>query len=248
MTGCFLDENGVELASSRPLELSVHWYKPDLIVVTAAVWMGETAASAKLQVEQLPDMATDIWGEVSADGGTTWERWEDFHVREDDESTACVFYLPDDMPRHFRICASFISKNYRQYWASDNFLLPEEDGDDGGGNRGGSITPVPPKREPGEPETEPTPEPEPEDPASVPKPEPEPKVDSETVPPLDTEPTLPISDDSIAASGETPDQPKEKNGLTPFSHAVLAVAGVGVCAATGITVTHKGILRKRKSK
>lgn len=290
LTGCFLDENGVELASSRPLELSVHWYKPDLIVVTAAVWMGETAASAKLQVEQLPDMATDIWGEVSADGGTTWERWEDFHVREDDESTACVFYLPDDMPRHFRICASFISKNYRQYWASDNFLLPEEDGDDGGGNRGGSITPVPPKREPEEPETEPeepnpapepeapesepmpepepedpeteptpepepedqepdpVPEPEPEDPESVPKPEPEPKVDSETVPPLGTEPTLPISDDSIAASGETPDQPKEKNGLTPFSQAVLAVAGVGVCAATGITVTHKGILRKRKSK
>ena len=242
LTGCFLDENGVELASSRPLELSVHWYKPDLIVVTAAVWMGETAASAKLQVEQLPDMATDIWGEVSADGGTTWERWEDFHVREGDESTACVFYLPDDTPRHFRICASFISRNYRQYWASDSFLLPEEDGDDGGGNRGGSITPVAPEREPEEPDPMPVPEPEPE------PQEPEPMSEPEQEEP-EPEPTPePKPGDPVGASGALPDQPTENTGLTPFSQAVLAAAGVGVCAATGITVTHKGILRKRKSK
>lgn len=174
LAGHFLSVDGQILASSRPLELAVHWYRPDQIVVTDAVWMGETAASAKLQVEQLPDMATDIWGEVSADGGTTWERWEDFHVREGDEGTACVFYLPDDTPRHFRICASFISRNYRQYWASDSFLLPEEDGDDGGGNRGGSITPVAPEREPEEPDPTPVPEPEPEPQEPDPTPEPEP--------------------------------------------------------------------------
>lgn len=172
LAGHFLGVDGQILASSRPLELAVHWYRPDQIVVTDAVWMGETAASAKLQVEQLPDMATDIWGEVSADGGTTWEMWEDFHVREGDESTACVFYLPDDTPRHFRICASFISRNYRQYWASDSFLLPEEDGDDGGGNRGGSITPVAPEREPEEPDPTPVPEPEPQEPDPTPNPVP----------------------------------------------------------------------------
>ena len=174
LVGHFLSVDGQILASSRPLELAVHWYRPDQIVVTDAVWMGETAVSAKLQVEQLPDMATDIWGEVSADGGTTWERWEDFHVREGDESTACVFYLPDDTPRHFRICASFISRNYRQYWVSDSFLLPEEDGDDSGGNRGGSITPVAPEREPEEPDPTPVPEPEPEPQEPDPTPEPEP--------------------------------------------------------------------------
>jgi len=174
LAGHFLGVDGQILASSRPLELMVHWYRPDQIVVTNAVWMGETAASAKLQVEQLPDMATDIWGEVSADGGATWERWEEFHVRAGDESTACVFYLPDDTPRHFRIRASFISRNYRQYWASDSFLLPEEDGDDGGGNRGGSITPVAPEREPEEPDPTPVPEPEPEPQEPDPTPEPEP--------------------------------------------------------------------------
>lgn len=155
ITGCFLDGDGNVLASSRPLELTIHWYKPDKIVVTDAIWMGETAASAKLQVDVLPDMATDIWGEVSNDGGTTWQRWDDFQIRESDEVIACVFYLPDDTPRYFRICASFISRNYRQYWTSDNILLPEEEGDDSGGDRGGSITPIPPEREPEEPDPPP---------------------------------------------------------------------------------------------
>ena len=204
------------------------------------LWMGETAASAKLQVEQLPDMATDIWGEVSADGGTTWERWEEFHVREGDESTACVFYLPDDTPRHFRIRASFISRNYRQYWASDSFLLPEEDGDDGGGNRGGSITPVAPEREPEEPDPSPVPEPEPE--PQEPEPTPEPEQEEP-----EPEPTPePKPDDPVSASGALPDQPTENTGLTPFSQAVLAAAGVSASAAAGIAVAHKGIFRKKK--
>ena len=240
LAGHFLGVDGQILASSRPLELAVHWYRPDQIVVTNAVWMGETAASAKLQVEQLPDMATDIWGEVSADGGTTWERWEEFHVREGDESTACVFYLPDDTPRHFRIRASFISRNYRQYWASDSFLLPEEDGDDGGGNRGGSITPVAPEREPEEPDPSPVPEPEPE--PQEPEPTPEPEQEEP-----EPEPTPePKPDDPVSASGALPDQPTENTGLTPFSQAVLAAAGVSASAAAGIAVAHKGIFRKKK--
>ena len=356
LAGHFLGVDGQILASSRPLELVVHWYRPDQIVVTNAVWMGETAASAKLEVEQLPDMASAVWGEVSLDGGETWEQWNDFYVREGDEVTACVFYLSDDTPRHFRICASFVSRFYRQYWASNSFLLPEEDHDDSGGNRGGIIAPVIPEREPEEPEPdptpeldptpepapsgpepaptptpprprptpgpvkpkpapeepepepqpeepepepipepqpeepepeptpkpepeasepepipepqpeepepEPTPEPEPEEPEPeepepepTPKPEPgtpeptldtEPKVDPEIVPPSAADPSFSISDDPIAASGEVPDQPPEKTGLTPFSQVILAVAGVGACAAAGITVTHKGIFRKKK--
>jgi len=323
LAGHFLGVDDQILASSRPLELVVHWYRPDQIVVTNAVWMGETAASAKLEVEQLPDMASAVWGEVSLDGGETWERWNDFYVREGDEVTACVFYLSDDTPRHFRICASFVSRFYRQYWASNSFLLPEEDHDDSGGNRGGIIAPVIPEREPEEPEPDPTPEPDPSEPEPAPtptpprprptpgpvkpkpapeepesepipepqpeepepepipepqpeepepeptpepepeepepeptpKPEPgtpepkldtEPKVDPEIVPPSAADPSFSISDDPIAASGEVPDQPPEKTGLTPFSQVILAVAGVGACAAAGITVTHKGIFRKKK--
>ena len=217
LAGHFLGVDGQILASSRPLELAVHWYRPDLIAVTDAVWMGETAASAKLQVEQLPDKATDIWGEVSADGGTTWERWEDFHVREGDENTACVFYLPDDTPRHFRICASFISRNYRQYWASDSFLLPEEDGDDGGGNRGGSITPVAPEREPEEPD--PTPTPTPPRPRPTPEPtEPEPEPESETDPtpvPTDSD-TLPDPEQEEQEPEPTPGPEQEEPEPEPM--------------------------------
>ncbi len=197
LTGAFLDEHGAELVSSRPLELVIHWYRPEQIVVTDAVWMGETAASAKLQVEQLPDMASEIWGEVSLDGGETWKRWDDFHIRESEETTTCAFYLSDDTPRHFRICASFISRFYRQYWVSDSFLLPEEGGDDSGGNRGGSTTPVVPDREPQEPEPELTPDPEPEPeptprpkpsrPKPTPKPTPEPELE-EPIPELEPEP------------------------------------------------------------
>ena len=172
LAGHFLGVDDQILASSRPLELVVHWYRPDQIVVTNAVWMGETAASAKLEVEQLPDMASAVWGEVSLDGGETWERWNDFYVREGDEVTACVFYLSDDTPRHFRICASFVSRFYRQYWASNSFLLPEEDHDDSGGNRGGIIAPVIPEREPEEPEPDPTPEPDPSEPEPAPTPTP----------------------------------------------------------------------------
>lgn len=274
LTGCFLDGDGNVLASSYPLELAIHWYKPDKIVVTDAVWMGETAASAKLQAEALPDMATDIWGEVSADGGATWQRWEDFQIRQSDAVTACVFYLTDDTPRHFRICASFISRNYRQYWASDSFLLPEEETDDSGGDRGGSITPIPPEREPE------TPEPTPETQETLPPPqtqEPDPVPETqepvltpetqETLPPTQTQNPDPTPEtwvtEPLQETSETEPPPQtqepdptletsaaqENTGTPPILiQAVIVSAGLSLCILTGIAAARGGIFRKKKGR
>ena len=256
LTGCFLDGDGNVLASTRSLEIMIHWYKPDKIVVTDAVWMGETAASAKLQVDALPDMATEVWGEVSADGGKTWQRWEDFQIREGDEVTACVFYLPDDTPRHFRICASYISRLERQYWASDSFLLPEEEGDDSGGDRGGSITPIPPEREPE------TPEPTPETQETLPPPE-----TQETLPPTQTQNPDPTPEtwvtEPLQETSETEPPPQtqepdptletsaaqENTGTPPILiQAVIVSAGLSLCILTGIAAARGGIFRKKKGR
>ena len=274
LTGCFLDGDGNVLASTRSLEIMIHWYKPDKIVVTDAVWMGETAASAKLQAEALPDMATDTWGEVSTDDGATWQRWEDFQIRESDEVTACVFYLPDNTPRHFRICASFISRNYRQYWASDSFLLPEEETDDSGGDRGGSITPIPPEREPE------TPEPAPETQETLPPPqtqEPDPVPETqepvltpetqETLPPTQTQNPDPTPEtwvtEPLQATSETEPPPQtqepdptletsaaqENTGIPPILiQAVIVSAGLSLCILTGIAAARGGIFRKKKGR
>lgn len=232
LTGHFLDESGDILTSSRPLELTVHWYRPDQIVVTDAVWMGETAASAKLQVEQLPEMATEVWGEVSTDEGETWTRWEDFHIRENDDEVACVFYLQDDTPRYFRIRAS--NTRMHLYWSSDSFLLPEEDGDDGGGNRGGSITPTSPAREPEAADPQPTPAPEPE--PIIPEPDPTPEPEPETPEPdpapelsSDLPETPPDEKDAVDETepsklpAVTPDQPKQDTSVnTPVPDVQLS--------------------------
>ena len=107
-------------------------------MVTDTVWLGSTAATAKLELLTLPETATEVWGEVSADGGRTWARWENFQPREDDSGYAAMFSLSDSSPRHFRVRTS----NSREalYWRSDAFLLPENGTEDQGGNRGGSIT------------------------------------------------------------------------------------------------------------
>ena len=274
LTGCFLDGDGNVLASTRSLEIMIHWYKPDKIVVTDAVWMGETAASAKLQAEALPDMATDTWGEVSTDDGATWQRWEDFQIRESDEVTACVFYLPDNTPRHFRICASFISRNYRQYWASDSFLLPEEETDDSGGDRGGSITPIPPEREPEAPE--PTPETqETLPPTQTQEPDPVPETQEpvltpetqETLPPTQTQNPDPTPEtwvtEPLQETSETEPPPQtqepdptletsaaqENTGTPPILiQAVIVSAGLSLCILTGIAAARGGIFRKKKGR
>lgn len=103
-------------------------------MVTDTVWLGSTAATAKLELLTLPETATEVWGEVSADGGRTWARWENFQLREDDSGYAAMFSLSDSSPRHFRVRTS----NSREalYWRSDAFLLPENGTEDQGGNRG----------------------------------------------------------------------------------------------------------------
>ena len=75
-------------------------------MVTDTVWLGSTAATAKLELLTLPETATEVWGEVSADGGRTWARWENFQLREDDSGYAAMFSLSDSSPRHFRVRTS----------------------------------------------------------------------------------------------------------------------------------------------
>lgn len=183
LTGAFLDAAGEALASVRPLTLTVHWYKPDQLVVTGAAWLGQTAASAKLELQALPEAADEVWGEVSEDGGKTWTRWEAFHYQEEENCVSCVFSLSDSTPRHFRVRAANEWENL--YWTSEAVLLPKEGSKptDPGGNRGGSTAVVRPSREPNQPEPTPTPEPTPEPtPSPTPTPVPTPAPTSTPTP------------------------------------------------------------------
>ena len=184
LEGTFLDEEGNVMPSLLPLELTVHWYTPEKLIVTKAVWKGDQVPTVQLTVQNLPE-DVDVWGETSLDGGRTWERWEDetsfFLVKEDqDEATVCVFVLQDARPRLFRIAAE--DPWFHEYWRSEAYFLYPEEFDDSGGNRGGSVSPIAPDREP-EPEPEPEQEPEQEsEPALVPEQEPVSEPESETNP------------------------------------------------------------------
>lgn len=154
LTGEFQGADGLPLLSIVPLELTIHWYTPETLTVTDAVWKGDTVPTAQLTVQNLPEFA-DVWGEVSTDGGNTWTRWDDPDVffivaMEYEENLICVFQLPDETPRWFRIAAHDPLEHL--YWRSDTFYLYHEDEDDSGGNRGGSTTPSKPDREPTPPE------------------------------------------------------------------------------------------------
>ena len=100
--GKFLDETGAELLSVCPLEITVHWYTPKTLAVLDAVWKGSTVPVVQLVVQNLPEDA-DVWGEVSTDGGVTWERWEDeeqfFIAEAEPVGQVCTFALPDETPR-----------------------------------------------------------------------------------------------------------------------------------------------------
>lgn len=144
LVGSFLDEKGDALSSLCPLTITANWYKPDQLIVTDAVFMGGTPASAKLQLKELPKEATEVWGEVSSDG-VNWVRWEQNGDRTNDDPPVFVFYLPNNTPRYYRLRAADPSEN--MYWVSDSFLLPMEDTEDQGGNRGGSISPAVPDRD-----------------------------------------------------------------------------------------------------
>lgn len=195
LTGTFLDEHGEALTSVRPLTLTVHWYTPGRLVVTDTTWLGQTASSAILELKELPEEAGEVWGEVSADGGKTWERWEEFRCQEEKDYVSCVFSLPDSTPRHFRIQAA--DEEERVYWVSEPVLLPKEETkpSDQGGNRGGSTAVLRPSRTP-EPAPSPTPTPTPvptsapaPTPASTPAPTPTPTPTSTPVPTAEPVPT-----------------------------------------------------------
>ena len=152
LTGVFLDGEGQPLPSLRPLEIAVSWFTPGALVVTDAEWKGSTVPTVHLTVPELPEFA-DVWGETSTDGGETWVRWtaEDsfFLVEVEGGGWACVFKLPDDSPRLFRIAAEDPWSDPYAYWQSESVPLgPSEDSEDSGGNRGGSTTPSSPDREP----------------------------------------------------------------------------------------------------
>lgn len=193
LTGTFLDEAGETLASVRPLTFTVHWYTPGQIIVTNTAWLGQTAASAKLELKELPEEATEVWGEVSADGGKTWERWGEFQYQEEEDYVSCVFSLPDSTPRHFRVQAA--NEEEHLYWVSEAVLLPKEETkpSDQGGNRGGSTAVIRPSRTP-RPAPSPTPEPTPTPtpaPTPVPTPAPTPTPTSTPIPTPTPVPTLP---------------------------------------------------------
>lgn len=225
LSGTFLDENGAALASVRPLTLTVHWYQPGRLVITDTVWMGDAAASAKLELKELPEEATEVWGEVSTDGGESWQRWEGFELRQSEAVVAGVFALPDSTPRQFRVRAA----NQRQhlYWVSDAVLLPKESEkpSDQGGNRGGNTAVIRPSRTPKPapsptPTLEPTPTPTPT-PTPAPTPAPTPTPTSIPVPtPTPTPaaeptPTLSAGHGIFDAPSSPTARPTEKPAAAP---------------------------------
>ncbi|WP_130870618.1 hypothetical protein [Intestinimonas massiliensis (ex Afouda et al. 2020)] len=124
IAGSFLDQMGQPMLSFLPLELTVHWYTPDTLVVTNAVWKGDLLPTVQLTVLELPAFA-DVWGEVSTDHGVTWTRWEGeenfFVIDAEPEGSQCVFVLPDETPRMFRIAAEDLWEHL--YWRSEAFAL-----------------------------------------------------------------------------------------------------------------------------
>ena len=168
LAGQFLDEAGAAVLSFRPLELTVRWYRTQELLVSDAEWKGGEFAAVTLTVQNLPDpdlFFEDIWGEVSTDGGITWEVWDgdSFSITgiQNSEAYACIFDVPDSTPRWFRVCAQEW-RNEAARWESAWYeVSPDEDDGDISGNRGGSTSPNPPYRlpelaadsgeEPGEP-------------------------------------------------------------------------------------------------
>ena len=213
--GRFLGADGLAMTSFAPLELTVHWYTPQQLAVTDAVWQGDTVPTARLTVENLPEEA-DVWGEVSTDGGKTWERWDDEDrftvVPVEPDGAVCLFVLPDDTPRWFRVAA----KDWWEplYYRSEAFnLQPEGTEEDSGGNRGGSTTPIAPDREPTPPET--LPDAVPDAPLlGVTAPEPEEPVSSAAETPM-TEPVQAEPPAAEAPAEVAPEAPEEAPEETP---------------------------------
>lgn len=146
LPGTFIGEDGQALDSVVPLTLTVNWYEPGRIVVTDTIWLGADACSAGLVVDALPENGT-VWGEVSSDG-TTWSRWPEFEVLTDDHGVkTCMFFETEPTPSsYYRVVAQ--DHDTMRILISEAFLLPEEIGEDQGGNRGGGTAYHPPARHP----------------------------------------------------------------------------------------------------
>lgn len=154
--GILLDQDGEKLLSMLPLTITVHWYRPDGLPVSQVIWKGNTSNSIHFVVESLPDQA-QVHGAQSEDG-KTWHTWSNFDVTTNDAGEIfCNFYQVDSSPMYYRLAASsWLEPNF---WSSKAYLLPQEQGEDTGGNRGGSTTPQAPQREPAIPSPSPTPSP-----------------------------------------------------------------------------------------
>lgn len=183
VSGAYLDEEGEPLSTMVPVEAAVRWYTPEEIVLVNHSWMGSTVATAQLYYLPPSDEAAEYWGELSRDGGETWERWGECLFDEDEGDHCCIFVLSDSTPRQYRVAAA--DGDGGRFWRSRAVTLPETaaEDDDPGGNRGGSTDPAPPSREP-EPvqddddDWEPafTPKPKPtSEPNPTPEPEPTPE-------------------------------------------------------------------------
>lgn len=147
LTGVFQDEDGNIMASVQPLTITVHWYEPDTIVITDATWANNLQTlSAILTAEKPPEYVDNIWGEVSNDGGKTWERWDNLIIMDNEGFWTCIFYMPDNVPRHLRIAASADTNEFK-HWISKG-VFPTNNIDNQSGNRGGSTSPNSPDRPP----------------------------------------------------------------------------------------------------
>lgn len=148
LAGSYLDEQGEPVASLRPLSIRVCWYDQTQIEVEDVIWKGDQARSLSFLVRRLPEgySAWDVWGEVSYDGGDTWEKWEELDPvldSQDEEAKYYTFYSPGTTPCLYRLAAQAGSLPTIY---SPSYLLPEKteagQEEDQGGNRGGSISPI----------------------------------------------------------------------------------------------------------
>ncbi len=265
LNGYFLDEKGEILTSVRPLTLSVHWYRPEQIVITKTHWSGEMACTAGLTVLSLPEDA-EVWGEISTDGGKTWSRWSEFEVSSNDQGDiTCIFFFPDNTPRYLRIVAA--QPWQEKYWASDGVLMPTEDSDDQSGNRGGSTSVSPPDRKPEQPDSQPTISLHPEDASdqtggwkwqkgslSGAQKETESEADliheTENGQKQDSTPEsgnmAPSASPIVSGPLEEMTQAEIPSTIPFFLQILFVAAGLGICVVIGIAVAGIGPFRKKK--
>ena len=251
LTGSFLDGEGQPLLSACPLTLTVHWYRPQTLAVSQAVWKGNLSPLVQMGLEGVPDSA-QLWGEVSTDGAA-WQAWDQtFLIQDTNGRLYFNFQLEDDTYQFFRVHAWDPLTDQR--WQSAAYHLTPEGTEDAGGNRGGAVSPFTPSREPERPEEEIL-QPESSLPAAA-APAP---LQEETQPALEEESSParedpPVGEDPPASQEEEPPPPAQEPaeaGEEPFSpqplplQGLLAAAGLGVCAFIWIVVARRGSPRKK---